>query len=410
MRMKTIAIFLLGSILLTHCQRDRPAHTRTPVPELGPQEKTLVQSNNTFGLKLFREMTEKKRGNVFISPLSTAMALAIAYNGADGATQEAIRRTLQLDDLSLEDVNRSCSSLGELLPELDPKVSCLIANSVWYRLGFPVETDFVDLAGRIFSARVSGLDFSQSTAPDTINRWVAQSTRGEITEIVDDLIDPDVVMFLINAFHFKGVWAYQFDEQKTKDDWFFLTVASRKPCEMMEQRGEYLYFSNQELQAVDLPYGGGAFSMTIFLPRPGQQIDSLIAQFGEERWNIWINGLSADSGDIFLPKFTLEYEDTLNDPLTALGMGVAFTPSADFTKICTSEEIWIDEVKHKIFLKVNEEGTEAAAAASVVLGKGPRPSGFRFVVNRPFVLVIREHHSQAILLIGRVVDLPPPQG
>jgi serpin B len=205
------------------------------------------------------------------------------------------------------------------------------------------------------------------------------------------------------------VWTYEFDEQKTKDDWFLLPDGSRKPCEMMEQRGEYLYFSNQELQAVDLPYGGGTFSMTIFLPRPGKQIDSLIAKFGEVKWNVWMNGFSEDSGDVYLPRFALGYEDTLNDPLTALGMGVAFTPSADFTKICTNEAIWIDEVRHKTFLEVNEEGTEAAAAASVVLGKGPRPSGFRFLVNRPFVLVIREHHTQAILLIGKVADISQPQ-
>ena len=396
------SLVLLLCIGLTQC-------TESPVSpisrELTLAEKHLVESDNKFGFKLFKEIIkEEKDKNVFISPLSVSMALGMTYNGANGSTQEAMQATLELSGLTIQEVNESYKSLIELLTGLDPKVQFQIANSIWYRQEFSFEEEFINLCKTYFNALVRGLDFNDPNAADTINGWVEENTNGKIKEIVDKPIDPLIVMFLINAIYFKGTWTYEFDEDKTKDDWFYLPDGSRKPCKMMEQRIQCDYFSNPDFQAIDLPYGDGDFSMTIFLPRPQKNIDSLIAEFTEENWDNWINSFSKDSGDIYIPKFTLEYGIKLNDVLKALGMEIAFDPyRADFTRMYKPGGIWIDKVKHKTFVKVNEEGTEAAAVTSVEMGF-VSVSGFYMRVDRPFVFVIRENKSQTILFMGKIVE------
>ncbi len=373
--------------------------------ELTVAEKHLVESDNKFGLRLFKEIIkEEKDRNVFVSPLSVSMALGMTYNGAAGSTQEAMRTTLELNGLTIQEVNEAYKSLIELLTGLDPKVIFQIANSIWYRENLTFEEEFMNVCKEYFDALVKGLDFDDPNAAAIINQWVDENTNGRIKEIVDAPIDLEIAMFLINAIYFKGIWTCQFDEALTEDDLFTLPDGSQKPCKMMEQRGEYKYFSNDGFQAVDLPYGDGLYSMTIFLPHPEKNIDSLIAQFIPENWDRWINSFSRDPGDIFIPKFTLEYGLKLKDVLAALGMEIAFTPRADFTGMRKIGDLWIDEVKHKTFVEVNEEGTEAAAATSVMMVLSSTPRGFVMRVDRPFVSVIRENHSQTILFMGKIVD------
>jgi len=400
-----IALLLCICIGFMQCS----THSVSPDPkvsrELTPAERTLVQSDNKFGLKLFKEVIkEEKDKNVFISPLSVSMALGMTYNGANGSTQEAMQKTLELDGLTIQEVNESYKSLIDLLKGLDPKVRFQIANSIWYRRSLTFEEEFINLNRTYFNAEVSGLDFSDLKAVDIINGWVDKNTNGKIKEIVDPPIDPLTVMFLINAIYFKGFWTYKFDKSLTKDDWFTLPDGSKKPCKMMIQDGEFQYFHNADFQAIDLPYGDGDFSMTIFLPNPQKDIDSLIAEFNQENWSLWINSFSKQEMTLEFPKFTLEYELKLNDVLTALGMGIAFDPDqADFTKMYKGPEpLFISQVKHKTYVEVNEEGTEAAAVTSVEIMTTGLPPLMR--VDRPFVFVIRENKSQTILFMGKIVE------
>ena len=371
--------------------------------ELTAAEKGLLQSDNKFGLKLFKEIVaEEEDRNVFISPLSVSMALGMTYNGADGSTREAMQTTLELSGLTIQEVNESYQSLIELLTGLDPKVIFQIANSIWYRQGESLEEEFIDLNKTYFDAEVSPLDFSAANASEIINGWVNENTNGKIKKIVDG-INPLTVMFLINAIYFKGTWTYKFDEKWTRDDLFTLPDGSQKACRMMEQEGEFQLSKNSDFVAVDLPYGDGYFSMTVFLPHPDKDIDSLIAEFNQDNWNAWINSFSKEEVTLQFPKFTLEYELALNEVLKALGMAVAFAPGADFSRMRKSGGLWIDEVKHKTFVEVNEEGTEAAAVTSVsMVDSCPGHHGFR--VDRSFVFVIRENQSQSILFIGKIVE------
>lgn len=403
-----LTLILLAGFILLQCSTS-PTSTDKPVArELTAAEKLLVQSGNRFGLKLFKQVVEAEGDkNVFVSPLSVSMALGMTYNGANGETRQAMQKTLELSGLTLEEVNQSYQSLIQLLTQLDPKVRFQIANSIWYREEYTFEKEFIDLNKEYFDALVTGLNFSDPEAAGIINAWVDESTNGKIKGIVDPPIDPYTIMFLINAIYFKGTWAYEFDKKLTVDDRFFLPDGSDGRCKMMNQKGEFPYFENAAFQAIDLPYGDGDFSMMVLLPRMQADVDSLIAEFNEEDWNKWIAALSKREGELQLPRFTLEYGVKLNDVLSALGMGIAFDPTrADFSNLYKDrKDVHISRVKHKSFVEVNEEGTEAAAVTSVEVGiTSVQPTGFWMRVDRPFVFAIRENRSGTILFIGKIVD------
>jgi serpin B len=334
------------------------------------------------------------------------MALGMTYNGANESTEEAMRNTLEFGDLSLEEINQSYKSLIESLRELDEDVDFNIANSIWYRDDLTFEKDFLDKCREYFDARVSGLDFSKSEeAKTTMNNWVDENTHSKINEIVDYVDPENDVMFLINAMYFYGTWIYQFNKDDTKDDLFYLPGGSTTECKMMEVRSNFKYFEDSLLQAIDIPYGNEIYSMTVFLPRKGKNIDLIIAGLTNEKWDEWINSFSEDSVNLYLPKFKLEYKikEKLKEVLKQLGMEIAFDERANFTKMYKPGGIWIDRIIHKTFLEVDEEGTEAAAATCVVMGWGlNNPTTIR--INRPFLFAIRERNSGTILFIGKIIE------
>jgi serpin B len=406
-KMNLLSVVLIA-IAVLQCSNNPTAADRVVSRELTASEKLLVESNDRFGLKLFKEIVkEEKDKNIFISPLSVSMALGMTYNGAAGTTREAMQKTLELSGLTIEEVNKSYKSLLELLSQLDPKVRLQIANSIWYRKGMSFEQEFIDLNKAYFDALVSELDFDDPKAAETINGWVDENTNGKITQIVDPPIDPMMVMFLINAIYFKGTWTYEFDKELTKDADFFLADGSKSRCKLMTREDKFQYFENSDFQAIDLPYGDGDFTMIVFLPRMSKDIDSLIAEFSQENWNGWINSFSEREGTLELPRFTLKYELKLNDVLKALGMTIAFQPYvADFSNMYKGpQDLYISEVKHKTFVEVNEEGTEAAAVTSVgVAMTSVDPTVFWMRVDRPFVFAIRENKSQTLLFVGKIVE------
>jgi len=383
-----------------------PAEITQLPRDLTAAEQELIQSDNAFGLKLFREIhaQEESGKNIFISPLSVAMALGMTYNGAVGATYDAMQETLELQGLSLEEVNQSYRSLIDLLAGLDPTVEWLLGNSIWYREGFEVQPEFLEVNQEYFDAEVAALDFASPDAAPTINNWVSEKTNGRIEEIVDDPISGDIVMFLINAIYFKADWTVQFDPDLTVDRPFTLADGSQKQVPMMTYPdvAEVGYFSDEEVEALDLPYGGKAYSMTILLPAEAGDIRALVGSLDAERWASIVAGLVTSELNVVMPKFTLEYELLMNDVLKALGMEIAFTPAADFSKIAPG--IWIYYVKHKTFVDVYEEGTEAAAVTVVAMGRGG-PAVVQ--VDRPFLFVIRENYSGTILFMGRIMDPAP---
>jgi serpin B len=391
------------AITLVSCGGE-PTGPITELPrKLEVAELDLIESDNRFALKLFREINaESPDENLFISPLSVAMALGMTYNGARGETKVAMERTLELEGMTLEQINEAYRSLIDLLVNLDPRVRFDLANSIWYRQDVSVLPDFVDLNRTYFDAEVSALDFANPSSLETINDWVNDNTQGKIDKIYDEL-PANLVMALLNAIYFKGDWTYQFDKSLTDEAPFSLRDGSQTTVKMMSQPTErdFRQSSNDMVAVIDLPYGGEAFSMTILLPHQDVAVEDVVAMLDDATWQGWTAGLAAVSTTVLMPKFTLEYEIELNDVLKALGMGVAFTGAADFSGIVPGGGIWIDEVKHKTFLNVNEEGTEAAAVTSVSLIES-LPQEFR--VDRPFIFVIRENFSGTIVFMGKILD------
>jgi serpin B len=405
--------FLVLSLCFVSCEdlgiSPKLAQEVRPLTEL---EKRLVRTSNQFGLHLLGTVNQTESDkNVFISPLSVSMALGMTLNGANGSTEEAMRSTLGFSGMTQEEINTSYHNLMELLRTLDSKVEFNIANSIWHRLGFMVEREFVETNQQYFEAAVTGLNFSSPDASKTINQWVDSSTKGKIKEVVPDPIPYYVVMYLINAIYFKGTWTYQFDKEKTSDAPFYLPAGTTRTTKLMQLRGTLPYAETATYQTIELPYGDSLFSMIIVLPKPRESIEAFVNTLTDDSWNSLKGGLHAEMGTVYLPKFKLECEKALNDALKGMGMEIAFDPnSADFRRISQQvyemgERLFISEVKHKTFVQVDEEGTEAAAVTSVEIGftsVGPREFVMR--VDRPFFIVITERHSGTLLFMGKIVE------
>jgi len=403
----SILVFILSiGLIFVQCSFKNPSDSNKPgLPRpLKKGEENIIKSSNKFGFKLFKEIVNQdKDKNIFISPLSVAMALGMTYNGARGTTKNAMQNTLEINDLTLKEFNESYKSLIELLMSLDSKVQFLIANSIWYRQNFNVEKEFIDLNKTFFNAEVTALDFNKPEAVNIINGWVNDKTNGKIKKIIDN-IEPLVVMFLINAIYFKGTWTYEFDPEQTGDEYFYLLDGSKKQCKMMFQQGKLKYFENDDFQAVDLTYGIGDFSMTVILPRKEKNIDDIILRLNQENWNIWTNNFKESEGKLYLPKFKIKYELELRKVLTALGMEIAFqSGKADFSGINSNTDLYISKVLHKTYVDVNEEGTEAAAVTVVGISTSIGES-LVIRIDRPFLFVIRENYSGTILFIGKIVE------
>ena len=385
--------------------------TELPRP-LTAAEVRVRDASNSFAFGLLRTVNRTHRdSNVFVSPLSASMALGMTLNGARGLTLDSMRVALGVAGVPLDEVNEGYRTLAALVRGLDPSTDVRVANSVWSRTGFPIEAEFTDGLRRHFGATARELDFAAAAAPTTVNRWVSEQTAGRIDAIVDGPIPDDVVMYLINAVYFKGKWRDAFDKAQTQDA-AFATPDGPRPVRMMRKTGPAGYLREPGATVVELPYGNGAFAMTIALPDSGADVDALLALLTPARWQAW-GALLADSArerrvELHLPRFRLAQEHELAEPLTALGMGLAFDGTrADFTGISRDGGLSLSRVRQKSYLDVNEEGTEAAAVTSVQVSQtsaGPPPVR----VDRPFVVAIRERLTGSILFVGKVTRPAAP--
>ena len=410
----TVAAILLAAATacssVTDPDKSGSDGTRVPALDALPRpltsgEQKLVASANDFSFALFRQLAAaRKDSNVFASPLSASMALGMTMNGAAGPTFDQMRSALAFGTASEADINAGYKSLIALLRGLDPSVDVRIANSIWYRNGFPFNQTFLDAGKTWFDAQVSALDFAQQSAVTTINNWVNSATTGKIPTIIDR-IGQDQVMFLINAIYFKGSWRDRFDPAETRDA-PFRGVAGDQPMRLMHRNGKMSFLFSAAVAAVDLPYGNSAYTMTVILPQPGTNIDAVAASLKPETWALWLSQFRDLKTDVWLPKLKLEWERDLNDDLKALGMRDAFVPNgADFTRMSPrGRELYIDKVKQKTYVDINEEGTEAAAATSVGISVTSLPPSLR--VDRPYIFVIRERLTGTIVFMGKIVRMP----
>ena len=331
----------------------------------------------------------------------------MTYNGAAGETQQAMAHALKLEGLNLAEINRANAALMKTLVGFDPKVELSVANSLWARQGITFKADFLARNRQFFGAEIASLNFNSPRAKATINNWVSRKTKGKIPSIIDQ-INPQQVLFLINAIYFKGQWQKRFDKALTRDEPFYLPSGKQQQTPMMSQSGSYQYFQGDKFQALCLPYGNGSTSLYLFLPEPNSSLPNFLNGFSHEAWEQWMTRFQATPGEIKIPRFKLDYEVNLNETLKALGMDVAFAEgTADFSGMRPQRDLFISEVRHKAVVALNEQGTTAAAVTSVGMGVTSvviPPQTFSFIANRPFLLAIRHQQSGAILFMGAVTE------
>lgn len=382
---------------------DPPANNEL---NLTKAESELLASASEFGFALLKTINEdEKNSNIFISPYSVSTAFGMALNGAVGDTYTEMLEALEISGLSLDEINSSNRQLMEILTEVDPKVAFQVANSIWYRNDFAVLESFLDVNNEYYSAEINIADFDNPATVDAINNWVEINTSGKIEKIIDDaFIDPAVVMYLINALYFKGTWKYQFKEEDTTPLAFHLVDGTQVEVPTMIQKSKFNYYEDEKLQLVDLPYGDSCFTMTVILPKQTSSVDEIISGLDAAGWDAMMQNVTYEELTLHLPKLKYEYNISLTDIVEKMGMRLAVTPAADFTKITPLGGIYIGDVIHKTFVEINEEGTEAAAVTAITFERTSAGDEKYMLVNKPYIFVIREVSTNSILFAGKILD------
>ena len=354
-----------------------------------------------FGIDLFRRLADARPDeNVIISPLGAGLALSILANGATGDTLAGIEQTLATG-LKLDALNAANTALAAALQSEAVELS--LANSLWARA--PLLPEYVERSRRLYDAEVGPL-----TTAQPINDWVSDKTRGRIKDMMSDPIPPLVILCLLNAVYFKGRWEEEFSEAETRPGTFH---SPSGPVErpMMSRTGAYGYLRGSGFQGVRLPYRGDRFAMYVLLPDAGEGLAKLRERLTEEVFRGWMRAFSTQQVRVEMPRYKVDVSSGLNDPLKAMGMDRAFASGAAELDAMLSPEYvavygpYVSMVLQKVFVEVNEEGTEAAASTLVEIKI--RGFSFRvqeFVVDQPFIMAIRDDQTGALLFIGQVND------
>ncbi|HOZ84381.1 MAG TPA: serpin family protein [Niabella sp.] len=358
-----------------------------------------------FSFSFFKTLQEEQptTDNIFVSPLSLHIALGMLVNGAEAETKAEIMKALKSDHLSQNELNKAYQTLLEELPKADPLVKLAIANAIFYRNGFSVETPFLAAMKNTFNAKIEGLPFDQSSLT-IINKWASDNTQGKIPKVLDE-IDPDLLMLIMNALYFKGDWRSKFDKNVTKDQPFYFEGGGQKTVRMMNQKDTFRIASGAGFDALQMPYGNSQFTATFILPKEGKFISNILNDFTMENWMQLQNSLYVRSIEVQIPKFKLEQEFKLNNTLQKMGMVAAFKTNATFDGIGKIKPLFVGFVKQNTFAAVDEVGTEAAAVTTIGMVTTSLPvEPPQFICNKPFGIIISEKTSNTILFMGRIMN------
>ncbi|MBN1577344.1 MAG: serpin family protein [Chitinispirillaceae bacterium] len=371
---------------------------------------SLVTGNTRFALDLYTQLSSRG-GNLFFSPYSISCALAMTYGGSRNETEREMREALRF---TLENslLHKNFNALTADL-DADTSVELEIANQAWGRNNITFVGEYLDLLALNYGSGMNLLDFRNH--PDEcrvrINDWVSEHTGDKINDLLPKgSIEPVTALVLTNAIYFFGDWETPFDAALSREEPFHLYGGGEVAASMMrfndgEETVSLPFAKSDSCLAAELPYAGERFSMVVLLP-PSGALDTIQRQLNVEKLDRIIRNLSMTDLIVKMPSFSFTFSTPLKRHFMNLGMTVSFTEDADFTGMRLERPMWIDEIYHKAFIKVNETGTEAAAATAVVMADtvSALPTPERFIVDRPFLFVIRDRESGTILFMGRVVD------
>ena len=365
-------------------------------------ESELVNENNNFAFNLFRQVSSDK--SEIVSPISITYALGMLNNGAVGETQAEINKVLGFGTAGADSINAFCKKMLTEAPKLDKLTKVMIANTIYMNQGFELKQDFITKAKTYYDAEPETRNFADGQTRDVINKWGNDHTEGMIPEVLkEEEFSPIAVSYLLNAIYFKGAWAEKFDKGNTKDE-TFKGYSAESQVPMMHQEHEFNYAETDDCQALCLPYGNNAYRMTILLPKEGKTINDVLKNLTAESWQRY-QYMGDAIVDVKLPRFESKSDVNLKPIMSALGMPRAFDPGlADFSNFC-NVPTYIDLMKQVAIIKLNEEGTEAAAVTVIGMEMSAmvpsEPQHVQFFANRPFLYVISEQSTGAIFFIGQ---------
>lgn len=410
MRLYLCAGILITCTTLLSCHKSNPNPTPANYEPLSlPANGTaVIDASNDFAIRMFRATLsiDAVDNNKLVSPLSIYTALSMVYNGAAGSTRDSMTHTLALNGIDIGMLNAVNKAMMEGLSHEDSKVQLSVANSIWYNTIQPKPLpSFLDSVNKNYHATIQGLNFGDPASAKTINSWVSQQTNNKITKIID-ATSADDLMWLINAVYFNGAWKFVFKTSDTRNDLFHLSGGTTTSVAFMNQTATVPSYAAPGFNMIELPYGSGnAFCMDLLLPKDAtRSIRDFALTLDRPALSKAVTGLDSNSFNIFLPKWEYRYNiDNMRPHLGMLGMDIAFGDAADFSNMYPGAVI--SQAIHKTYIKVSEEGTEAAAVTAIsftITSALPGPGTIKF--DHPFVYLIREKQTGAILFMGIVAD------
>lgn len=368
---------------------------------LSQEERNLVEQNNDFALKFFQNTVGKS--SYVASPLSITYLMAMLADGADGQTQKEMLQTLGWKDAKLTDIDALCRMLIDNSGKLDKSTTINIANYIALNKNAELRKDYVAKVQQNYLAGVESLDFNSSKSTERINGWCNKQTDGMIPSIIDQ-VDPSATLYALNAIFFNGSWTDKFNKNLTREENFRGYTRDIKKVQMMRMSHDFDYYESDSLQAVTLPYGNGAYEMTVILPREGVSVAEMLQGMDAKSLSSFRYKMDECKVDLKFPRFTIEQKLELNDVISAMGSPSMFTSLADFSKM-SGDQLYVSQMFQKAKIEVTEEGTKAAAVTAAVMMltslNPPEPRRVRFYADHPFVYVITQRASGAILFIGQ---------
>ncbi|MCF8336264.1 MAG: serpin family protein [Bacteroidales bacterium] len=363
-----------------------------------------VEGTNGFAFRLFKQI-ENEGENVFFSPYSISSALAMTYTGAEGITKKQMQDVFGFPG-DKEMVAREFHGLNKHLDTLnDKKIEMNVANSLWCQEDYDFLEDFLEVNTKYYRAGIEKVDFRNNhpEARNRINQWVEQQTGNRIKNLIPEgVLNPSVRLVLANAIYFKGMWEYPFDKSKTRPEFFYMNEKDRKRIPFMHRSVKVEYYEDELAQVIELPYSGKDLSMMILLPQEVSGIHHLESKLNKDLYKKYRESMFTKKVEVWFPKFKVETRYNLNKPLADLGMKSAFSGDADFSGMTGKKELFISNVAHKAFVKVDEEGTEAAAATGAVMSKTSLVKKAEFKADHPFIYLVKDNHTGTILFMGRL--------
>lgn len=392
--------------MVSGCSSDNDSPTINPAPkvEMTRTEQEMVYNNNEFAFNLFREAHDPVKSQI-LSPISITYALGMLNNGASGETQAQINKVFG-SNLGADEINAFCRKMLKTAPSLDLSTKIKIANNIYMNKDYELKPDFKQTAKTFYDAEPETRNFADGMTRDVINKWGSDHTEKMIPEVLKESeFDSEAVSYLLNAIYFKGNWAEKFKKDDTKNETFTAENNNKKQVPMMHQNHKFNYKETAECQVLRLPYGNGSFLMTILLPKEDRTISDVAETLTADSWQR-LQFMEEYNVDVKLPRFESETDIDLCSIMSRLGMPDAFEVNkADFSNFCTIPT-YIGLMKQAAKIKVNEEGSEAAAVTVIsgletASGREPESLNATFHAIHPFLYVISERQTGAIFFIGQ---------